>query len=103
MESNLTKEQAIKLAKRALKDIGHWENFKIEDGSYWVKDPPYDYNFWQINFKFHENDPFNGKEVPTLIVNDEEGVVTFVSWSRTDFLLSYDTENDKYYHPTLSR
>lgn len=103
MEPTLTKEEAITLSKKALKDIGHWEKFNIENGRFFEKDTPYDYNHWIISFKFQEQDPFNGKEVPTLIVNDEEKTVTFVSWSRTDFLLSYNAEKDKYYHPTLSR
>jgi hypothetical protein len=98
---NFTKEQAIKLAKKALKDIGHWEDFKIENANFWDKDPPYDYNHWLVSFNFEGNDWSD--IAPMLVINDEKGIVTFVSWKKSEFLLSYDKEKDKYFHPTLSR
>ena len=103
MESNLTKQQALNLAKKALKDIGHWENFKLEKANLWENDPPYDYKHWLISFNFTENDWNNGEVTPMVIVNDEDKVVTFVSWKKSEFLLSYNKEKDKYFHPTLSR
>lgn len=98
---NYTKEQAINLAKKALKDIGHWENFKIEKANFWEKDPPYDYKHWLVSFNF-EGDDWSDV-APMLIVNDEKGIVTFVSWKKSEFLLSYDKGKDKYFHPKLSR
>lgn len=103
MNSNLTKEQAIDLAKKALKDIGHWENFKLEKAILWEEDPPYDYKHWLVSFNFTEDDWNNGEVPPRLIVNDEKKIVTFVSWKKSSFLLSYDKEKNKYSHPTLSR
>jgi hypothetical protein len=105
MESNLIKEEAIELAKKALLDIGHWEKFKIKDARYSEKGMlSKDHGSWLISFKFHENDPHNGKEVPLITINDDERVVSFVSWGPSShFLLSYDKQNDKYYHPKLSR
>ena len=101
METNLTKELAIALGKKALKDIGHWENFRVENGRVFEKDPPYVYTHWLVSFNFDGNDWSD--IAPRIIINDEEGIVTFVSWSRASFLLQYDKEKDKYYHPTLSR
>lgn len=103
METNLTKEQAIALAKKALKDIGHWENFKIENGRVFEKDPPYDYKHWLIWFNFTEEDWNNGEITPTLTINDGTKEVINVSWKKSVFVLSYDKESDKYHHPTLSR
>jgi|GEM_PF-6209724 len=103
MDSNLTKQQAIDLAKKALKDIGHWENFKIEEGRVFEKDPPYDFRHWLINFNFTKNDWNNGEVTPILIVNDELQQVVNVSWKKSVFPLSYDKEKNKYSHPTLSR
>lgn len=100
---NLTKEQSLFLAKKALKDIGHWENFKIEKANLWEKDPPYDYRHWLVSFGFTENDSNDGEVTPMIIVNDEEQIVTFVSWKKSEFLLSYDKKSDKYFHPRLSR
>lgn len=102
-EAYLTKEEAIALAKKALKDIGHWEDFKIENGRFFNQDPPYDYNHWLISFNFTERDWFKGEITPTIIINDEEQLVTFVSWYKSSFLLDYNKINDKYSHPTLSR
>ena len=103
MNTNLTEDQAIALAKKALKDIGHWENFKIEKGRVFENDPPYDYKHWLISFNFTENDWNDGEVTPMVIVNDEDKIVTFVSWQRSEFLLSYDKQKDHYYHSTLSR
>jgi len=99
----MTKEEAIALAKKALKDIGHWESFKIENGRFGEPTPPYDYNFWLISFNFTEDDYNQGLITPMIIVNDEEQLVTFVSWKKSSFLLDYNEEEDKYTHPTLSR
>lgn len=103
MERNLSKEQAISLAKKALKDIGHWENFKIENANYIERRTPNGYYFWLVSFNFTENDWNDGKVTPIITVNDEEQLVTFISWKKGHFLLTYDADNDKYFHPTLSR
>ena len=99
----MTEVDAISLAKKALKDIGHWEDFKIEKARIFEKDPPYDYRNWLVSFHFTEQDWFNGEIAPMVIVNDEEEIVTFVSWKMSKFLLRYDKEKDKYWHKTLSR
>jgi hypothetical protein len=103
METNLTVEKAINLAKKALKDIGHWENFKIEAARVFEKDPPYDFRNWLISFNFTKDDWNNGEVTPMLIINDELEVVVNVSWKKSVFPLSYNKEKDKYFHPTLSR
>jgi hypothetical protein len=103
MDTNLTKEQAIALAKKALKDIGHWENFKIEGTRILKKSPPYDFNYWLVWFNFTEKDYDNGVITPTLTINDEAKKVISVSWKKSVFVLLYDKEKDKYNHPTLSR
>jgi hypothetical protein len=107
MENNTPKmnaKEAIALAKKALKDIGHWDNFDVERGRFFSNDRTYDYNHWLISFSYTEDNPLNEDDaLPMLIVNDEEKIVTFVSWKTSEFMLSYDKEKDKYYHPTLSR
>lgn len=102
-EAKMQKTEAIALAKKALQDIGHWENFKIERARFFYRDPPYDYKHWLVSFNFTEKDWYQGEVTPIVIVNDEEGIVTFVSWKKSEFLLQYNKGKDKYFHPTLSR
>lgn len=103
METKMNKNIAINLAEKALKDIGHWENFQLKTANFIERKSMYGYNFWQVNFNFTENDWNNGEVTPTVIVNDEKQVVTFVSWKKSEFLLSYNEEENKYFHTTLSR
>lgn len=99
----MKKEDAINLAQKALKDIGHWESFKIEKAFHYKRDSLYDYNHWVVSFNFTKDDWYQGEVTPVIIVNDEEDIVTFISWKKSSFLLQYDKEKDKYFHPTLSR
>lgn len=101
--AKMSKEEAIGLAKKALKDIGHWEDFRVENGRFLLADNFYDYNWWLVSFNFTENDWNNGEVPPIVIVNDKDKLVTFVSWKTSSFLLSYDKTKDKYFHSTLSR
>ncbi len=103
MNTKIDKDKAIKLAEKALKDIGHWGKFQLKTANFIERKSMYGYNYWQVNFNFTENDWNNGEITPTVIVNDEEQIVAFVSWKKSEFLLSYDKEKDKYFHPTLSR
>ena len=104
MESNLTKEQAIALGKKALTDIGHWESFKIENARFFNdNDPVHNYDHWMVWFNFSENDWNNGEVTPLLIINDELKEVVSVAWKKSVFPLSYDTVKNMYHHPTLSR
>ncbi|PKH50003.1 hypothetical protein CXF68_04475 [Tenacibaculum sp. Bg11-29] len=102
-EVYLTEEEAVALARKALKDIGHWEEFKIEKGRVFEKTPPYDYNHWLVSFNFTKDDWRNGEVTPMVVVNDEDQLVTFVSWKKSNFLLSYNESKDEYYHSELSR
>jgi hypothetical protein len=104
MESLLSKHQAIELGKKALKDIGHWEDFKIENARFLNdNDPFHNFDHWMVWFNFTDNDWNNGEVTPMLIINDEIAEVVNASWKKSVFPLFYDKENDKYYHRTLSR
>ncbi len=103
MEPKLIEAQAIALAKKALMDIGHWEDFKIVKAVFSKILTLYDYGHWYVSFYFTEKDWHKGEVTPYLIVNDDEQIVTVVSWKKSWFSLSYDAAADKYYHPTLSR
>ncbi len=100
---NLKLEEAIELAKKALEDIGHWEPFKLQSGRFFKKSKYDSYDHWLVSFNFTEKDWHNGEVTPMVTINDEELKVTFVSWKKSEFLLSYDEKEDKYYHPKLSR
>ena len=103
MEPKINKKNAIKLAKKSLEDIGHWEDFKLITANFIERKSLYGFNYWQISFNFSENDWNEGEITPIIIINDDDQIVTFVSWKKSEFLLLYDKQNDKYYHPTLSR
>jgi len=104
MGSKLLKTEAIELAKKALVDIGHWEDFKIENARFFNdNDPLYNFDHWIVSFNFTEDDWNKGEVTPVLIVNDITAQVVNVSWKKSVFPLRYDKENDKYHHPQLSR
>lgn len=103
MNPNLKLEEAIELAKKALKDIGHWEPFKLERARFLKKNEYETYDSWLVSFNFTEKDWHNGEITPVLTINDEELKVIFVSWKKSEFLLSYNEKEDKYFHPKLSR
>jgi hypothetical protein len=99
----MIKVDAINLAKKALQDIGHWEGFNLEKANYIERLSPYGYKRWIVSFNFTEDDWSRGEITPLVIVNDEEEIVTFVSWKKSEFLLQYNKVKDKYFHPNLSR
>jgi len=104
MQSYLTENQAIALAKKALMDIGHWEDFKMGKAHFFNdNDPLFDFDHWIVSFNFLRNNWINGEITPVLIIRDDAGQVINVSWKKSVFVLSYDKEADKYHHPTLSR
>ena len=102
--ANMKKEDVLFLAKKALVDIGHWEDFKIKNGRFFSdNDPLYNFNHWIVWFNFTKDDWNNGEVTPTLIIDDVEKLVVNVSWKKSVFPLTYDKQKDKYYHHALSR
>ncbi|MGB3591536.1 MAG: hypothetical protein WBA16_07605 [Nonlabens sp.] len=99
----MRKEQAITEAKKALKDIGHWEKFTNISAHYKENSSLFDYPHWFVRFQHTDDDYKKGVVSPLMIVNDLDVLVTFCSWERSEFFLSYDETKMKYYHPTLSR
>jgi len=88
MESFLTKHEAIELGKKALKDIGHWEDFKIENARFF--NAFYKFDHWMVWFNFTDDDWNKGEVTPLLIINDEIAEVVNVSWKKSVFPLFYD-------------
>ena len=99
----MEREQAITEAKKALKDIGHWENFTNIDALYKEESSLFDSPHWFVRFQLTVDDYKKGIVSPLVIVNEVEERVTFCSWERSEFFLSYDELATKYYHPRLSR
>jgi hypothetical protein len=101
MEANLTKEQAISLGKKTLLDLGHWEKFDTQKATFISKeiDNYYDANHWIVSFNFKNGDD----AFPMITIMDETSIVHSISWKTSHFILSYDREKNKYFHPRLSR
>ena len=95
--ANISKREAIEIATKVLKDIGEWEDFVIEKGVYIVEDKIYGYNHWLVSFNFSEHDFHDGIIVPMLIIDDNTGIATHVSWGRVEFPLLYENTEGKYY------
>lgn len=72
----LTKNEAIDLAKKALNDIGLWENFKTEIANYFENGEIISlYNGnggWVVTFMFEEDNWHKGVVNPTLLLDDVE-------------------------------
>ncbi len=99
----MTEENVIEEARKALKDIGHWENFQYEraklfDKGYYENDP-----HWMVYFEHTEDDYKKGIVSPYIKIDDLSGRVKQISWSRSHFFLNYDENKEKYHHPRLSR
>lgn len=101
MESKLTKEESIALGKKALIDLGHWEKFDTQNAVFisTAIDNYYDGNYWLVSFKFENGDD----AFPRITILDETSLIYSISWKTSHFILSYNKELDKYYHPKLSR
>lgn len=99
----MNREDVINEAIKALKDIGHWENFIFIKAHRKAKSSLFEYNHWYVRFQHTVDDYKKGIVSPLIVVNEEEELVTFVNWERSEFLLSYCESENKYSHPRLNR
>ncbi|NMH28441.1 hypothetical protein [Flavobacterium silvaticum] len=97
---NLTEEQTFQLAKKALEDIGQWENFVNQKSTFVSKEIDENYNsdYWLVHFVFSDADDVS----PIVTIIDDTKLVHSISWKTSNFDLTYDAANDKYFHLGLN-
>ena len=94
---NLTKEEAIAMAKKALIDVDLWKEYKLSSarlvtkGSYGLER-----DTWYVGFNFTEEDWHNGLVNPTMIIDDVEKRVLNISYKTSFLVLIYDAKTSKY-------
>ena len=95
---NLTKEEAIAMAKKALIDVDLWKEYKLSSarlvnkGSY-----GFERDTWIVGFDFTEEDWHNGLVNPTIMVDHLEKLVLNVSYKKSVMGLVYDAQKSKYF------